>query len=126
MRAIAFISLPLVFSAFLAGCQSIEAQSTENLLAAAGFQQRVATTPGRQAQIQAMRQDTLIRHDADGNPRWTYADADGCNCIYAGNQTAYDNFQRLKEQRQVAEMNQAAAMDAEMDWDLWGPWGGFW
>ena len=119
----------LVFCALLAGCQAIQeagARSTEDLLAASGFQQKIADTPGRQAQIQAMRQDTLIRHDVDGNPRWTYADADGCNCIYAGGQAEYDTFQRLREQRQVAEMNRDAAMNAEMDWDMWGPWYAAW
>ncbi len=126
MRILGFLSLSLFVGALLAGCQSIEAQSTEELLAAAGFQQRIADTPARQAQVQAMPQDTLVRHDVGGNPRWTYADAQGCNCIYAGGQNAYDTFQRLKEERQVAEMNQTAALNAEMDWDMWGPWIGPW
>ena len=117
---------PLVFCALLAGCQAIEeadARSTEDLLAAAGFEQKIADTAARQAQIQAMPQNILVRHDDGGSLRWTYADAAGCNCIYAGGQAAYDTFQRLREERQVAQMNRDAAMDAEMDWDMWGPWG---
>ena len=126
MRQFTFVALSLVVGTVLAGCQTIGSRSTENLLAAAGFQQRLADTPGRQAQLRAMPQDTLIRHDVGGTPRWTYADAAGCNCIYAGGQSAYDAFQGLREEREVAEMNQSAALDAEMDWDMWGPWGGPW
>ncbi|MEM6461315.1 MAG: hypothetical protein AAF724_05305 [Pseudomonadota bacterium] len=126
MRQFGIVAASVVCAALLAGCQTVGSQGTESLLSAAGFQQRLADTPARQAQMNAMPQDTLVRHDVGGTPRWTYADAQGCNCIYAGGQNEYNAFQRLREEREVAEMNQAAALNAQMDWDLWGPWIGPW
>jgi hypothetical protein len=52
--------------------------------------------------------------------------SDGCNCVYVGDQAAYQRFQQLaikqrlvQEQVMAAEMNEDAAMN-------WGVWGGFW
>lgn len=113
----------ILLSLVLFGCAAIEreeARDTEQLLAAAGFQQKVASTPEQAAQIVNLPQDTLVRHDVNGSIRYTYSDAKGCNCLYAGDEAAYDRYQNLAEQRRVAEMNQ----EAEMNWDMWGPWGG--
>ena len=113
------------------GCAAMraeEARSTEQLLAAAGFEVKLADSPERMARLNAMPQDTLVIHDFGGEARYTYADAAGCQCLYAGGQDAYDAFQKLNQERQIAEMNQEAAMmndDAAMDWGMWGPWYGY-
>ena len=125
------IAIAIGVCVIVAGCAAMraeEAQSTEQLLAASGFEVKLADTPEKQAQLAGMPQDTLVTHDVGGSARYTYADATGCKCIYAGGQGAYDSFQRLKQERQIAEMNQAAAMmndDAAMNWGMWGPWRGY-
>jgi hypothetical protein len=110
-----------VLAAMLAGCQAIEneeAQSTEQLLAAAGFHMKEATTPEQVANLEAMTQRTVVIHEQDGQPRYVYADAQGCKCVYVGDERNYDEFQRLSVKQEIAEEN----LDASMDWGMWGPW----
>lgn len=108
--------------AVLAGCAAIEreeAGQTEETLAAAGFQVKPADTPEKMAHLQTLSQHTLVMHPVDGEVRYIYADASYCQCLYAGDEQAYDAYQRLVQERRIAEMNE----DAAMNWGMWGPWG---
>jgi hypothetical protein len=105
----------------LMGCQAIEnedAESTEQLLAAAGFHMKEATTPEQLANLQGMTQREVVVHQQDGEPRYVYADAQDCKCVYVGSEKNYDEFQRLSVRQEIAEEN----MDASLDWGMWGPW----
>jgi hypothetical protein len=105
----------------LAGCQAIEseeAQDTEQLLAAAGFHMKEASTPEQLANLQAMSQRKIVIQDQDGQPRYVYADAQDCKCVYVGDERNYDEYQRLSLREEIAEEN----LDASMDWGMWGPW----
>jgi len=130
MRTMVRRSTALMALMVLGGCAAIqrqEAQSKESLLAAAGFQVRVASTPAQQANLQAMTPRRIVPHAlTDGRVAFVYADPTGCNCVYVGDQQAYQRFQQLaikqqlaQEQVMTAEMNQ----EAMMNWGLWGP---FW
>jgi hypothetical protein len=105
----------------LAGCQAIgneEAQSTEQVLAAAGFHMKEATTPQQVANLKALTQRKLVIHDQNGQTRYVYADADGCKCVYVGSEKNYDEFQKLSIKQEVAQDN----LDSSMNWGMWGPW----
>jgi hypothetical protein len=105
----------------LASCQTIrneEAQSTEQVLAAAGFHMKEATTPQQLANLQAMTQRKIVIHNQNGQMRYVYADAEGCKCVYVGGEKNYDKFQELSLRQQIAEEN----LDASLDWGMWGPW----
>jgi hypothetical protein len=105
----------------LASCQAIEneqAQDTEQVLAAAGFHMKEATNPQQLANLQAMTQRKIVIHDQNGQPRYVYADAEGCKCVYVGGEKNYDEFQRLSVKQEIAQEN----LDASMDWGMWGPW----
>jgi hypothetical protein len=118
---VSVIGLAAALTTMLAGCQTIEneqAQSTEQLLAAAGFQMKEATTPGQLANLQAMTQRKVVIHEQDREPRYVYADAQDCKCVYVGNERNYDEFQKLSVKQEIAEEN----MDASLDWGMWGPW----
>ena len=113
----------------LAGCAAIrnaKAMETERMLAAAGFQMKMADTPEKLARLETMTQRKLVPHQKDGKVYYAYADATTCKCLYVGTEQAYQRYQDLllkkqiaDEQMQAAEMNQ----DAAMNWDSWGPWG---
>jgi hypothetical protein len=108
----------------LASCQAIEneeAQSTEQLLAAAGFHMKQATSPEQLANLQAMTQRKVVVQRQDGQSRYVYADAQDCKCVYVGNERDYDEFQKLSVRQEIAEEN----LDASMDWGMWGPWPGY-
>ena len=113
----------------LAGCTAIQKQQAaqaEQLLAAAGFVMQMANTPERLATLRSVvPQRKVFRVDAADEPRFVYADADYCQCAYAGDQQAYERYQRLvSKQRLAAERDMAEQMgdDAAMPWGLWSPW----
>jgi len=112
----------------VAGCAAIErheADQTEQLLAAAGFQMRPADTPAKLADLERLQQHKLVQHDRDGEVTYVYADAADCKCLYSGDQKNYDEFQKLQVKQDVADQEMMAAemnQQAAMNWEMWGPW----
>ena len=110
-----------VLSIALAGCAAMkksEATDTEQLLAAAGFKMKLADTPERLAHLKTLTQLKVVPHDRNGKMYYVYADAAGCQCLYAGNQEAYQRYENLTVKQNIAETNE----DASMVWGMWGPW----
>ena len=119
------LSVALAAAMLLTGCATIrrsEARSTEQVLAAAGFVMRPTDTAERQQRLAAMPPYRLESHTKDGKVVYTYADPDGCKCVYVGGPKEYSEYQRLRLQRQMAAEQAWAAHAAEMDWGMWGPW----
>ncbi len=116
----------------LTGCAAIQKQDasqTEQLLSAAGFQMKLADNPQKLAHLQTLTPLKLVPHSRDGQVYYVYADPQFCNCLYAGDQAAYQRYQQLavaqniaKDQMMAAQMNE----DAAMNWGMWGPWGMGW
>jgi hypothetical protein len=105
----------------LAGCAAMEkreAVDTERLLAAAGFKMKLADTPERLAHLKTLTQLKVVPHDRNGKLYYVYADAAGCQCLYAGNPADYQRYENLAVKQNIAQMNEAASMD----WGMWGPW----
>jgi hypothetical protein len=103
-------------------CQVIQKEETtltEQLLAAAGFQMKMADTPERMAHLQTLAQRQVMPHDQNGQTRYVYADAKGCKCLYVGDESQYDEYEKLLEQQRVADQEQQAATLGMMDWGLW-------
>ncbi len=116
--------------AVLGGCSGI-VQDKENMLAAAGFAFKPADTPQKIAALHALPPHKFVRQTRNGQQVWIYADPTVCNCLYAGNEAAYDAYRHevfekhiADEQEMAASMNQDAAANISMDWGVWGgPWG---
>jgi hypothetical protein len=114
-----------VLSIALAGCAAMkknEATDTEQLLTAAGFKMKLADTPERRAHLETLTQLKVVPHDRNGKMYYVYADAAYCQCLYVGNQEAYQRYENLSVKQNIAQMNEAASMD----WGMWGPWGPGW
>jgi hypothetical protein len=112
----------------LTGCTTIQkhqAVQAEQLLVAAGFEIQMADTPERVATLRSIvPQRKVFRIDAPDGPRFVYADAEFCQCAYAGDQQAYERYQRMvSRQRLAAEQDMAAQMgdDPAMP-GAWSPW----
>jgi len=110
----------------LSACASIGAQDTEDMLAAAQFSMKKADTPQKLANLKAMPQYRITTQVRNGKNVYVYADAAGCQCLYVGDDAAFQNYQQMRiakniadEQVMAAEMNQ----EAMMDWGAWGPMG---
>jgi len=113
----------------LSACAAIQNQNamdTERLLAASGFQMRLADTPDKLDHLKTLTQRKLVPHQHQGKLYYVYADAAACQCIYIGNEQAYQRYQKLALQKEIAEEQRMAAemnANASMNWGLWGPWG---
>jgi hypothetical protein len=111
------------------GCSAIrksEAQSEENLLAAAGFKAKPADTTEKLAQLKALPALKMEMRTGDGGQvGYSYADPYNCKCLYVGGPQQYAEYQRLAVKQQIA-MDRVEAAEAQEDAELdWGMWGGF-
>jgi len=114
------------FALGLSGCASQQAKSTENLLAAAGFEVRYADTPEKLAHLEQLTQRKLVEHSKDGQRAYVYADAKGCRCFYAGDEKDYQQYRKLALEQQIAAEQMMSAetnQDAALNWGMWGAWG---
>jgi hypothetical protein len=110
------------------------AQDQEQMLAAAGFLEKPASTPERQTRLAALPPFKILSQEikAGGveSVGYVYADPQFCHCIFVGDPGAYQRYQRMAYQQKVAaERIEAQEMREEnaMDWGMWGPydyWGG--
>ena len=117
------VSLALAAAIMLTGCATMrrsEAHSTEELLAAAGFAMRPADTADRAQLLAARPPYRLESHVKDGTVVYTYADPDGCKCLYVGGSKEYSEYQHLRLQREIAKDEAWGAHAADMDWNVWG------
>ena len=129
MREMTRYVVVVVLIVVLAGCAAMRqerARDKENMLAAAGFQMKPADTPNRVAHLQTLTPLKLLPYTrSDGKLLYVYADPKGCNCLYVGDETAYQRYRALAEQRKIAQEQMVTAQmnaDAAMDWGLWGPY----
>ena len=111
----------------MGGCKMIEkrnARDTEQLLSAAGFKMKLADTPEKTAHLETLTQRKLVPHEQDDETYYVYADDLECQCVYVGNEKAYQEYQKLAVKQEIAdEQAMAASMNegAAMNWGLWGP-----
>jgi hypothetical protein len=118
----------LLMAALLSACSAFQetpaqkAQRIDTVLSASGFQMVAADSPKRQQVLASTPPLTMRYYVAkDGKPRYFFADPYQCNCLYEGDEKAYQRYQYLrlqqklvKEEEQAAELNQSAAMQMNM------------
>jgi len=107
-----------------------EAERTDRLLAAAGFQMVAADTPQRAEQLKAQKPLKIISRTKNGKTVFTYADPYDCHCMWVGGPDEYAKYQRIALEKKIADENMESAQVEEnaamMDWAPWGPWAPWW
>ena len=83
----------------------------ENLLASAGFVARPADTPQRERMLHSISADRFVRRTAGDRSMFLFADPLVCNCVYVGDQAAYDRYRREVRARNIAEDTTLAPQD---------------
>src|SRR5690242_21776393 len=89
----------IVFAAFLAAVggadesRSQQGSDKAQALVAAGFKMVPANTPERQAALSQLPPQKVVRRLRGDKVVFLYADPANCNCLYAGNLTAYTTYQ---------------------------------
>ena len=113
--------------AALAGCAALagrQAADTEKLLAAAGFQ-RVAADSVDSANLYTAPRE--IVPSQSGKLAYTYADPDGCRCIYVGGPEAYAKYRELARSEAIAaDMSLGAPNSASTNGPAWAAWDPRW
>jgi hypothetical protein len=125
---IACISVAVAIS----GCETLgqRVKDKEDLLAAAGFSVQIANTLQRVASLRALPANKFIPEAKGGGLRYLYADPVVCNCLYVGDQSAFNAYKKevftrniVNEQQLTAETYSDQWSGAGWDWGAWGPRG---
>ncbi len=94
--------------------EQAQPQEVATMLSAAGFKVLPADNPERQKQLAGLQPNKLNYYvDKQGNPHYWYADPSGCNCLYVGNQAAYQKYENLVLQNQMLQNQQQAQMQQQ-------------
>jgi hypothetical protein len=109
-----------IICAAMSACAS-QVQNKENMLAAAGFTIVPANTPQRQASLKSMPPHKFVRQVRNNAVIFTYADPTICDCMYVGNQAAYDRYRQDVFVKNIASEQEMTAQINRMDWGPWGP-----
>ena len=110
----------LVLLCFAVGCASTH--QTEDLLAAAGFKIIPANSPEQQAHLKSLPDHKLSMVQRNGKEYFVYPDAPN-NVLYVGQNPQYQQYQKLREEHQLAKENaESSMMLSDPGWNVWGPW----
>lgn len=120
-----------ISAASLSACvtASQQVQNKEDALAAAGFVVKPANTPAREDMLHRLPPHEFVQRTKDDTIDYVYADPLVCNCLYVGNQTAYNNLKEHEREQHLADEQQMTAQiysDAQWNWGAWGPWDPEW
>lgn len=72
-------------------------------LGTAGFDLKMADTPAKLERIKQLPQLQLARVEHKGRQVYVYTDAQGCQCLYAGDENAYRRLINLARQQKINE-----------------------
>jgi len=122
-------SIFAVATLMLYGCAESaqhRAQRLGSMLSAAGFHMLPADTPQREQELTSHTPLKIRYHFSNGKPHYWFADPYACNCVYVGNEAAFQKYQQLKFQQQIvqseqtaAEMNENAAEQEQFNFMMW-------
>ena len=73
----------------------------EGMLLDAGFVSNPADTPEKMARIRSEVQRKVIPVQEDGQIYYLYADADFCQCLYVGDESAFGRFEGLMNMERI-------------------------
>jgi len=114
-RAVISILFVLMVSLTSTGCATQQetpierALRIEPMLSGAGFHLLPADTPARKAQLQSLTPLELRFTPHNGKMQYWFADPYYCDCIFSGNEEAYEAYERIREQQGIANEEEMTA-----------------
>ena len=109
-----------VLMALAIGCSTT--QERENMLSAAGFKMVPADTPGKKAHLNSLPADKITPVQRQGTTYYTFPDPKN-NVLYVGQEAQYQQYRKLRYQKQLADEQLETAQMNENAWGAWGVWG---
>ena len=121
----------LALGVLITGCassQKTKAVDREQYLTSAGFRKILADTQEKLDHLQKMPQRDIFNIEKDGTLYYVWADEKSCNCIYYGDEDAYESYQQILL---ILKLKRDDAASAALDragfrggWGMWGTWRG--
>jgi hypothetical protein len=121
-KLIAFFALTGLLTVVGCATQQQLVGQKEDLLAAAGFQIRIADNPRRLAAMRSLPPNKFVTRIVNGQPVYLYADPLVCRCVYFGTQQNWAVYRQEVLAKQLADEAQMTALMYQSEWDM-GPWG---
>ena len=79
------------------------------MLSAAGFKQLPASTPQQMERLKSLPPLKLGYYvDDNGGANYWLADPDNCRCLFHGDEVAYQQYENMKLESQMADQQQRA------------------
>jgi len=126
MRYALLVSLIVATTAGCATLQAAGTRSTEEVLSAAGFYVEAANTSEKLTELRTLPARQVVPETRDGKTSYVYRDPSVCNCLYVGGEPEYQQYQRLRLQKDIADEESSAALNwgwgADGGWNLWRQW----
>lgn len=130
MKSLPTLAAVLAAGLTLAGCVSA-VENKEDMLSAAGFVPKPATTPAQVASLKSLPPHKFSMQTKNGKTIYIYPDPTVCNCLYVGSQSDFQQYQQMMYKQHLANEQEMAAMinedivDDNYNWGVWGPpwWG---
>jgi len=102
------------------------AQRIEPMLSAAGFHMQPTSNAAQQATLQGMTPLKVRFYPYNGKMHYWFADPVYCDCLFVGNEAAYQRYEQIRLQQQdihaqeeSAQMNEEAAQQEQMNFMMW-------
>jgi hypothetical protein len=109
---------------FITGCAEMQSANTTSLLSAAGFRARTPQTPTQQQIYAALPPYQVERATVPGKGVFYVYKDEKAGLAYVGREQAYQRYQQMAIQQQIAQnYYMAAEMDRAAAWGWYGAWG---
>ena len=101
-----FSGFVMLIFAFLIGCAGTGKMSPfqmDEMLVRAGFQLHTADTPKKLDFLKSLPQNELVHKTYNEKMFYFYVDGSSCQCLYVGNEQAYQRFRQSVKEEQMDE-----------------------
>jgi hypothetical protein len=121
----------LALGILITGCASspkTKAVDREKYLISSGFKKILADTDEKLDHLKKMPQHEIFNLEKEGTLYYVWADQKSCNCIYYGDEDAYETYQQILLTLKLRKDDAASAAleraGPRGNWGMWGSWRG--
>ena len=98
-----FVMMIFVFLMGCAGTGKISPFQMDEMLVQAGFQLHTADTTKKLDFLKSLPQNELVQGTYNEKVSYFYVDGSSCQCMYVGDEQAYQRFRQLVKEEQMDE-----------------------
>ena len=110
-----FVMLIVAFLMGCAGTGKISPFQMDEMLVRAGFQMHTADTPKKLDFIKSLPQNELVHKTYNEKVSYFYVDGSSCQCMYVGDEQAYQRFKQSVKEEQMDEKIETTSRQAQED-----------